>query len=109
MLGSPGAERLARALGNLVGCARLLRQPKVTRFTFEQVSAALNRACDDIVAAIGEANGYVPDEGLVDCLNLLVNATGNYLQNPDATLESVAGNYDATYEEVLSWVLVACR
>lgn len=51
----------------------------------ERFVGALNTACDDIVEQVG-----LPDHGARDALNLLVNATLEYLDNPDADLESVA-------------------
>jgi hypothetical protein len=57
--------------------------------TAEEVSAAANRAADDVLEAID-----APDEGVRDAINLVVNATLTYLKSPDATLEeAIAANY----------------
>lgn len=75
-------------------------------YTADHVSAALNRAADDIIGAAD-----LPDTGTVDALNLLVNATLTYLRNPDADLATVvASNYSSgnddspTLEDVLEWI-----
>jgi hypothetical protein len=71
-------------------------------YSREQVSAAINRACDDINAA-----AELPDEGVIDALNLLVNAAMTYLEAPDANLDDViAGNYqlDEGGDGPLEWI-----
>lgn len=59
--------------------------PVEPTYTRQQVAAALNWAAD----AINEAAG-LDDEGTIDALNLLVNAVGAKLDDPDVTLASVA-------------------
>jgi hypothetical protein len=59
-------------------------------FTREEISKVLNRACDEIAEEAG-----LPDSGTIDALNLLVNATLFYLDNPGGDLAGVAeSNYD---------------
>jgi hypothetical protein len=59
----------------------------------------LNRACDDVLAAID-----APDNGVRDVLNLLVNAALVYAADPTATLNDVAArSYDEPLETVLGW------
>jgi hypothetical protein len=69
--------------------------------TAEEVSAAANRAADDVLEAID-----APDEGVRDAINLVVNATLTYLKSPDATLEeAIAANYklDEGDEGPIEW------
>ena len=71
-------------------------------FSRTQVCVALNRAADDICTEAG-----LPDEGVRDGLNLLVNATLTYLSSPSSSLEDVlATNYDpeVTLDTVLDWL-----
>lgn len=63
----------------------------------QDVTTALNRACDDIVGAAGLA-----DTGVRDALNLLVNAGLSYL---DGTADDLAGVAAACYDEPLETVL----
>lgn len=72
----------------------------VKSFTKEQVAAALNRAASEITDAAA-----LPDEGTRDALNLLVNATLDYLSGEAVDLEGVAaGNYDLDLAEIVSWI-----
>lgn len=81
-------------------------------YSAEQVSAALNRAADDIISA-----AELPDTGTIDALNLLVNAAVSYLTDPGITLADVArDNYDTNHDgrqpwtgqdalaEIISWI-----
>lgn len=74
--------------------------PAPAGFSDEQVSAALNSAADDILAALDAG-----DHGVRDVVNLLVNAAAHYLQRPGDDLQHVvAANYDtATLADVLGW------
>lgn len=78
----------------------------------DQVSAALNRAADDIIAA-----AELPETGTIDALNLLVNAALSYLADPSVTLADVArDNYITNQDgqpgwtgqdalaEIISWI-----
>jgi hypothetical protein len=74
-------------------------------YTQDQVSAALNKAADDIIEAT-EAE----DEGLRDALNLLVNAVGSYLWDGAEDLEQVAAkNYDADLDSIVGWIAQGIR
>lgn len=78
------------------------------RHSRDDVSAALNRACDDIIAAAD-----LPATGTVDALNLLVNATCEYLAGAASSLADVAADYGAedsgrTLETVLGWITDRC-
>ncbi|MCK0441251.1 hypothetical protein MUG78_17775 [Gordonia alkaliphila] len=74
-------------------------------FTRDQVSNAINVSANQIIAAADLA-----EEGTVDALNLLVNATLHMLDhNPDGDAgnleQAVADSYsDASLSEVLSWI-----
>lgn len=57
----------------------------MTSYSPEAISAALNRAADDICEA-----AELPDSGTRDALNLLVNAAVFYLERPKAALKDVA-------------------
>ena len=75
------------------------------QYTQEQVSAALNKAADDIIEAT-EAE----DEGLRDALNLMVNAVGSYLWDGAEDLEQVAAkNYDADLDSIVGWIQQGTR
>jgi hypothetical protein len=69
-------------------------------FTFDQVAEAANQVADDILDAV-EAG----DTGLRDAMNLMVNALGDYLTNPQQRdLRTVVERgYEATFDEVLDW------
>lgn len=74
-------------------------------WTTDEVSAALNRAADDIAEA-AEAE----DEGLRDALNLMVNATAAYLSGEAEDLVQVAAlGYDADLSSILSWIRAGIR
>lgn len=63
--------------------------------TRDQVSAAMNRAADDVLEAI-----QAPDEGTRDAVNLVVNAALTYLDAPDATLQdAIEENYELDPED----------
>jgi len=69
-------------------------------FTETQVSAALNKACEKIIAA-----AQLPETGTRDALNLLVNAASLGLREPDATLERVAEQgYGEKLKTILEWI-----
>jgi hypothetical protein len=75
------------------------------QYTQEQVSAALNKAADDIIEAT-EAE----DEGLRDALNLMVNAVGSYLWDGAEDLGEVAvKNYDADLDSIVGWIQQGIR
>jgi hypothetical protein len=74
-------------------------------YTEDQVSAALNKAADDILEAC-EAE----DEGLRDALNLMVNATAAYLSGKSEDLHQVAVlNYDAELDSIVGWIQQGIR
>jgi len=74
-------------------------------YTEDQVSAALNKAADDILDAT-EAE----DEGLRDALNLMVNAVGAYLSGKSTDLEQVAAlNYEADLDSIVGWIRQGIR
>ena len=74
--------------------------PAPATFTEGAVRTAANRAADDILDAVDAGA-----TGLRDGLNLLVNATLGYLTGEAEDLTEVVGqNYEATYDEVLSWI-----
>lgn len=65
-------------------------------YTTDEISAALNRAADDVLTAIN-----APDEGTRDAVNLVVNAALTYLDAPDATLDAVIEeNYELDEDDV---------
>lgn len=72
-----------------------------THYTYEEVSAALNRAADDVLDVTNAG-----DEGLRDAINLVVNAAGSYLKGEAGSLAEVAEkNYDeAALEDILGWI-----
>jgi len=75
------------------------------QYTQEQISAALNKAADDIIEAT-EAE----DEGLRDALNLMVNAVGSYLWDGVTNLGEVAvKNYDADLDSIVGWIQQGIR
>lgn len=74
-------------------------------YSTDQIAAALNKAADDILEAVD-----ADDEGLRDALNLVVNATMDYLTGDAETLEKVAEiNYDADLFEILGWIAQGVR
>ena len=74
-------------------------------YSTDQIAAALNKAADDILEAVD-----ADDEGLRDALNLVVNATMDYLTGDADTLEKVAEiNYDADLFEILGWIAQGVR
>ena len=69
-------------------------------FSEEAVQNAANQAGDDILDAV-----HAGDTGLRDAMNLVVNATLGYLTGQAQDLaEVVEQGYEATYDEVLSWI-----
>jgi hypothetical protein len=69
-------------------------------FTETQVSDTLNKACEDIIAA-----AQLPETGVRDALNLLVNATSIRLRDPEQTLEQIAEQaYQETLATILDWI-----
>lgn len=75
--------------------------PEPTVYTHDQIAAALDRAVGDISEAAS-----LPEEGIIDALNLLASAARHYLEHPDDGLaEVVEAKYDATtLDEVLGWI-----
>ncbi|NKY96545.1 hypothetical protein [Nocardiopsis alborubida] len=74
--------------------------PEPTAYAHDQITAALNRAVEDIADAAS-----LPEEGTIDALNLLINAAAHYLEHPnDGLAEAVEASYDATFDEVLGWI-----
>lgn len=69
-----------------------------TAYTREQVQAALNRAADDIGAAIGA------DPGQDTLINLVVNVGLSYLDGAPNLEEAIEENWPEEAEEVLGWV-----
>jgi hypothetical protein len=75
-------------------------EPAPVTFTREEVSDAVNQAADDVLDAVD-----ADDSGLRDGLNLVVNATLAYLTGEaDDLTDVVEQSYEATYDEVLSWI-----
>ncbi len=74
---------------------------KETQVTIQQVLDALNRVAEDINDAV-----IIGDEGTRDAINLMVNATVYYLENPDdADLDSaIRSNYEESPRTVLGWI-----
>lgn len=69
-------------------------------FDSATVTAALNRAADDILDAIN-----ADDTGVRDALNLLVNAGLYFLHTPGADLgEAIEANYSEAPSKVLGWI-----
>lgn len=69
------------------------------RFTAAELATAANRAADDILERID-----ADDEGERDLVNLVVNATAVYLDDPEATLDdAIRTSYQLEPEEVLEW------
>lgn len=67
-------------------------------FSRDEVSAAINRASDDI-ARLSD------DEALRDAMNLVVNATMHFLDHPESTLaKTIEHNYDEDPETVFAWI-----
>jgi hypothetical protein len=76
-----------------------LTTPPDTTFTYAQVLGAVNRAANDI-----EEAADLPDTGVIDALNLLVNAAAAFLVSPTATLDDVAAGYDCkNLATILGW------
>jgi hypothetical protein len=74
--------------------------PVPVMFTHDAIRSAVNQAADDILDAVDAV-----DTGLRDGFNLLVNAALAYLTGEaDDLTEVVAQGYEATYDEVLSWI-----
>lgn len=67
----------------------------------EVVNRVLNEVADEIIDAAD-----VPDTGVRDALNLMVNAVNHRLfADENATLEEIVeAEYEASYEEVLGWI-----
>ena len=60
----------------------------------------MNRAANDILEALEP----LPDTGVRDIINLMVNTTAHYLDFPDATLaEAIEATYNEDPETVLDW------
>lgn len=80
--------------------------------SYADVAAALNMAADDLMIALAK-RGYVKETGLIDAVNLLINATGRYLRTGERDLAAVVeadGPYgDAlTLDDVLTWITEGC-
>lgn len=85
------------------GHSRSATAPTTRTFTEEAVQTAANQAAEDILAAVEGGSS-----GKRDALNLLVNATLSYVTRDAHDLtEAVDQNYDATFEQVLSWIAEA--
>ena len=68
-------------------------------YEYDEVVAALNKAADEVLEAVGAS-----DEGVRDVVNLVVNAGVHYLERPEDSLEAVAADeYGQPLGEVLSW------
>lgn len=70
-------------------------------FTATEVQDVLNMVLNDI-----EEEASLAETGAIDAMNLVLNATVHYLNHPsDRTLAAaVAANYDASCQEVISWL-----
>jgi hypothetical protein len=74
--------------------------PTPATFTLDQVQEVLNKVVHDIDMAT-----TMPGTGTRDALNLMVNATINYLAGVSSTLEEVAErNYSATFTQIIGWI-----
>jgi hypothetical protein len=82
------------------GCS-LERLPAEPRWVSETVvSETLNKACEELIAVAA-----LPDAGVRDALNLLVNAALIRLRDPEVTLQQVAREaYTEDLETVLGWI-----
>lgn len=73
-------------------------------YTHGQVLQAVNAAADSIEQALAQAGHDVA--GRRDLLNLVVNATMGFLEDPDVDLATVADRcYGEPEQEVLSWIV----
>lgn len=74
-------------------------------FTRDEVSIALNKAAD-LAADESNPDGMEWSRSIrdQDVINLVVNAAGEYLDNPEATFDDVAENYDADDDEIREWI-----
>lgn len=71
-----------------------------TTHTHNDVTVALNRAAEDILAAIN-----APDEGVRDAINAIVNVAAHYLDWPNDTLqEALDASYGDDSVNVLDWI-----
>jgi hypothetical protein len=74
-------------------------------YSIEEVTAALNRAADDLLQVTDAG-----DEGVRDAVNLLVNAAMAYLTGEAGTLTEVAEkNYDVPLDNILGWIQQGVR
>jgi hypothetical protein len=72
----------------------------MSTYTQDDISKALNRAADDIIEWAD-----LPDRGVRDALNLLVNVTGSYLWGEAETVaDAIDEGYDTSPEEVRDWI-----
>lgn len=72
-----------------------------SRFTSEQITAALNSAADDVLGAVSDHD----DEQISDAVNLMVNAAQHYLTHDhdlDAAIEANYGDDPATVRRRIS-------
>jgi hypothetical protein len=78
-----------------------MEQVPMEQVPMEQVELALNKAANDI-----RDEADLPDEGVIDALNLMVNAVAAYLKGEAETLEQVVeqGYETATLDEVIVWI-----
>jgi hypothetical protein len=68
----------------------------------ERIAAAFNRAADEITVECD-----LPDEGVRDAMNLLINAGLHYFNHPNATLDAaIEANYqlDDPQSGPLEWI-----
>lgn len=69
-------------------CERKSNTMPASTYTMDQITRALNTAADDVLDAAD-----LPDTGVRDALNFLVNVVGARLENPAVSLADVARGY----------------
>lgn len=75
---------------------------KTAQVTIQQVVDALNLVAEHIEDAVIIGD----DDGVRDAINLMVNATVHYLENPDDTdlVSAIVSSYDTSPRRVLGWI-----
>lgn len=69
------------------------------RFSTAELASAANRAAEDILERVDAS-----DEGQRDLVNLVVNTTAAYLEDPEASLDdAIRARYQLEPGEVLEW------
>jgi len=70
-------------------------------YTYDQIIDVANRAADMVVDEL-----ELPDTGSRDVVNLVVNAIGSLLREPDTNSlnDVIRDNYEEEPDEVRSWV-----